>query len=76
MQKTVVEITGRILGQEFNIIVKQFNRLRKKRNVFFYDSEDAHNLTEAKKAIEAAKKLFVEIKKKIKSVNAQRELEF
>jgi uncharacterized protein (UPF0332 family) len=74
--KTVVGITGNILGPEFNIIAKQFNRLRKKRNVFFYDSEDAHNLTEAKKAIEVAKELFVEIKKKIKSANPQQEFEF
>lgn len=74
--KTVVEITGEILGAEFNIIVKQFNRLRRKRNVFFYDSEDAHNLTEAKKSIEVAKKLFIEVKKKIKSENPQQGFEF
>lgn len=69
--KTVIEITGDILGPEFHIVIKQFNRLRKKRNVFFYDSEDAHNLTEAKKAIEIAEKLFIEIKKKIKTLNPQ-----
>ncbi|MFH1798127.1 MAG: hypothetical protein ABH844_02110 [Candidatus Omnitrophota bacterium] len=32
--KTVVEITGSILGPEFSVITRQFNRLRKKRNVF------------------------------------------
>lgn len=74
--KTVVEITGDILGSEFHIVIKQFNRLRKKRNVFFYDSEDAHNLTEAKKAIEIAGKLFIEVKKKIKALNPQRDFEF
>lgn len=69
--KAVVEITGDILGPEFHMAIKQFNRLRKKRNVFFYDSEDAHNLTEAKKAIETAKRLFVEVKKKIEALNPQ-----
>lgn len=69
--KTVVEITGAILGQEFRAVIGQFDRLRKKRNVFFYDSEDAHNLTEAKKALEIAKRLFVEIKKKTGKLKPQ-----
>lgn len=74
--KTVVEITGKILGSEFSLIIKQFDRLRKKRNVFFYDSEDSHNFTEARKAIETAKELLSEIKNRIASLSPQYTLKF
>lgn len=63
--KTVVEITGKILGEQFDLVVLQFERLRKKRNVFFYDSIDTGNLAEAKKAAETAKQLIKAIKDKI-----------
>lgn len=69
--KTVVEITGKILGEEFSLVVKQFNRLRRKRNLFFYDSEDIGNYTEAKKAFRTARKLLDEIKKEISKLNPQ-----
>lgn len=74
--KTVVEITGKILGPKFSLTIKHFNKLRKKRNIFFYDSEDARNFTEAKKAIEVAEELFIEIKDKIKALNPQQEFRF
>ncbi len=74
--KTVVEITGKILGSEFSLVIKHFDRLRKKRNVFFYDSEDAKNFTEAKKAIVVAEELLTEIKGKIKTINPQQEFRF
>ncbi len=69
--KTVVEITGKILGIEFGLLVRQFDRLRKKRNVFFYESEDTGNLTEARKAFETATALLEAIKKRIKELNPQ-----
>lgn len=74
--KTTVAITGDIIGPDFHILIKHFDRLRKKRNVFFYDSDDAHNLTEAKKALEIAKKLFFEVKKKIRILNPQQDFKF
>lgn len=74
--KTVVELTGRILGTDFDIIVKQFDRLRRKRNVFFYDAEDAHNFTEAKKAFETAQTLLKQIKKEVKVKNPQYGFQF
>ncbi|MFH0948366.1 MAG: HEPN domain-containing protein [Elusimicrobiota bacterium] len=69
--KTVIEITGKILGQKFGLLIKQFDRLRKKRNVFFYDSEDTHNFTEAKNAIVTARELINEVKRKINAFNPQ-----
>lgn len=74
--KTVVDITGEILGEEFSLVVKQFDRLRRKRNLFFYDSEDARNFTEARKALEIARNLLDEIKKEIDKLNPQGRFEF
>jgi uncharacterized protein (UPF0332 family) len=47
--KTVVEITGKILGVEYEVLVQQFERLRRKRNVFFYDSEESITGTETRR---------------------------
>lgn len=74
--KTVVEITGKILGPKFSLVIKQFDRLRKKRNIFFYDSEDAQNFTEAKKAVEVTHDLLAEVKNNIKTLNPQQEFRF
>ena len=74
--KTVVEITAKMLGAKFNLTVKQFDRLRKKRHVFLYDSEDSNNFTEAKKAIAIADELIKEIKERIKKLNPQQTFKF
>lgn len=71
LHKTVVEATGMILGQEFYGIVKQFDKLRRKRNVFFYDSLDTSNVAEAKKAGKEAIQLIKVIGKKISDFNPQ-----
>jgi uncharacterized protein (UPF0332 family) len=73
--KTVVEITGLILGKEYETVVLQFERFRRKRNQFFYDSVDTANATEAKKSAETAQKLIAAIKKQIKMLNPQIEFE-
>ena len=72
--KTVVEITGKILGPRFSAVIRQFDRLRKKRNIFFYESEDARNYTEAKTAIRTAKGLIEEINRRIKSFDPQKSM--
>ncbi|MBI5242196.1 MAG: hypothetical protein HY922_00775 [Elusimicrobia bacterium] len=62
--KTVVELTGRILGDEYAGLVRRFDVMRKRRNVFFYDSEDLHSGTEAHSAVECAAALLGKIKDK------------
>lgn len=69
--KTVVEVTGKILGSRFGLMVKQFDRLRRKRNIFLYDSDNVGNITEAKIALQTAQKLLDEIENKIESINPQ-----
>lgn len=69
--KTVVELTGKILGSEYADLVRQFEKLRKKRNLFFYDSEDTGNVGEAQTALEVAPKLLGKIKGAIETRNPQ-----
>lgn len=69
--KTVVELTGIILGSEYEALILQFNRFRKNRNLFFYDSMDTANMEEAKKALEISGQLLDQIKKHIEKMNPQ-----
>lgn len=69
--RTVVELTGEILGDKYANLVRHFNKFRKKRNLFFYDSEDTGNLQEARKALEVSKELLDKIKKCIEQLNPQ-----
>ena len=49
MHKTVVDLVAKILGKDYQIETKQFERYRKKRHVFIYEAEDCTE-SEAKKA--------------------------
>jgi hypothetical protein len=73
--KTVVEITGLILGKEYETVVLLFEKFRRKRNLFFYDSVDTANVTEAKKSAETAQKLIEAIQIQIKIQNPQIQFE-
>ena len=72
--KTVVEITGDILGKDYNMIVRRFDRMRKQRNIFFYDSEDAHNMTEAERSLKNARSLISAVKERIRRIDPQGDL--
>lgn len=74
--RTVVELTGKILGDEYANLIRQFNKFRKKRNLFFYDSEDTGNNDEAKRALEVSKELLDGIKAFIEKLNPQVHFEF
>jgi len=69
--KTVVEITGKLLGKEFDILIKYFDRMRRNRNVFFYDSLDTSNAAQAQKAFETAQALSTAVKSLISKNNPQ-----
>ena len=74
--KTVVEITGKILGEKFNLLVQYFDRMRRSRNVFFYDSLDTNNRTQADKAFENAGTLLKVVKDTIRKCNPQFDFKF
>ena len=74
--KTVVEITGKLLGTSFDLLVQYFDRMRRNRNVFFYDSLDTNNEAQAKKAYETAGSLLKVVKDTIRKHNPQSDLKF
>lgn len=52
--KTTIDLTGEILGKEFNELIELFDKMRKKRNQFTYDPMLPLSLTEAKTALKTA----------------------
>jgi len=74
--RTVVEITGKLLGEKFDLLVGYFDRMRRNRNVFFYDSLDTNNEAQAKKAFETAGELLKVVKDTIRKSNPQSNFKF
>lgn len=74
--RTVVELTGSILGPDHASSIRAFNKYRKKRNLFFYDSEDTGNLDEARRALEIARELLHKIKEMIEKLSPQVRFDF
>ena len=58
--KTIIELSGEILGEEFKSIVKKFDRMRRKRNQFTYDPFIPVSKIEAENALKTAEN-FVKI---------------
>jgi uncharacterized protein (UPF0332 family) len=59
--KTIMEFAGLILGDEYHDLMLRFNRMRRKRHDFIYDSQNHTTAFEAKSAIETAKKFINKI---------------
>lgn len=73
--KTVVELTGKLLGPGSAVLSGHFERLRRKRNVFFYESDDSQDNADARRAVKAAHDLVAEIRKTIMGMHPQKTLE-
>ncbi len=72
--KTIVEFVKLTFGKEYQELTSKFNRMRRRRHDFIYESKNHLNITEAKSSIEDAKKLIDRIKGLIKKENPQRNL--
>lgn len=72
--KTIVEFTKLILGNEYHTLISKFNRLRRKRHDFIYDSENHITNQEAKSSLIIAKKLIDQIIALVKSENPEKNL--
>ena len=74
--KTVVELTGAILGEEFRDLTDQFERMRRKRNDLTYEGGTLLSKTEAQNAISSAISFLQKILKRVKAQNPQLVLKF
>lgn len=72
--KTIVEFTKLVLGHEYNTLVSKFNRLRRKRHDFIYDSKNRITHSEAISSLETAKKLIDEIIMLVRKENPESNL--
>ncbi|MBI5375751.1 MAG: HEPN domain-containing protein [Candidatus Schekmanbacteria bacterium] len=72
--KTIIEFTRLIMGDEYENIISRFNRMRRKRHDFIYDSQNHITTQEAETAIDTAKKLIEKIKDFVTKENPQKEL--
>jgi uncharacterized protein (UPF0332 family) len=72
--KTTIEFTGLSLGQDYEITVARFNRLRRKRHDFIYDSVNGTTEEEARSAIKTARALARRIIDIISKANPDRRL--
>jgi uncharacterized protein (UPF0332 family) len=71
--KTVVECVKEILGDDYSVIVKKFDQMRRNRHEAIYDI-GVISSTEAIEAINSSKKFIEEIIKHINTNNPQKEL--
>lgn len=74
--KTVIEFTGKILGEKFINIVKKFDNMRRKRNQFTYDPSLPVSKLEAKNALKTAEEFIKKIIELVKKENPQQKFNF
>ena len=72
--KTVVEMTGAILGDKYTNIVSHFETMRRKRNELTYEAGTLLSGSESKQALDDATSLVKNILKEAKSRNPQLEM--
>lgn len=72
--KTIVEFTKLILGYDYGALVSKFNRLRRKRHDFIYDSKNHITHSEAKSSLDTAKMLIDKIVDLVNQKNQEKYL--
>jgi uncharacterized protein (UPF0332 family) len=71
--KTVVEFVSYFFGNEFKVITEQFDRMRRKRNIFTYEIDISISKSEAINALSTAARFMDLIKGIIRKENPQME---
>ena len=74
--KTVIELSGRILGERFKDIINKFDSMRRKRNQFTYDPLLPVSKLEAKSALKTAEEFVKKIVEIVKKENPQQKFNF
>lgn len=74
--KTVVEMTGAILGNRYKDLMEQFETMRRKRHEMTYEAGTLLSKSEAQKAFSDAVAIVRKIMADVKAQNPQMELKF
>jgi uncharacterized protein (UPF0332 family) len=72
--KTIIEFTKLMLGNEYDSLIIRFNRMRRQRHDFIYESKNHITLSEAKDSIQTAEKLINEIISLVEKANPEKDL--
>ncbi len=72
---TIVKYTGSIVGKKYEAIINDYDFMRRKRNNFIYEPDIPCSLTEAKNALETARKFNAMIVEIIRRRKPQIEME-
>ena len=74
--RSVVELTVQILGKSFSLLTEKFEKMRRKRDLFFYESDPFGTRTDAENSLKAASELIKAVSEKIQRANPQMKLNF
>lgn len=69
--QTVVELTHKLLGKDYSLLIQKFEKMRRRRNIFFYESDPFGTSTEAENALKTASQLIHIIEEMIQKENPQ-----
>ncbi len=69
--RTVVELTHKLLGKDYSLLIQKFEKMRRRRNIFFYESDPFGTSTEAENALKTASQLIHIIEEMIQKENPQ-----
>lgn len=72
--KIVIEFAALILKNDFDILIKKFDRMRKTRHYLIYGAGFSISKTEAENAIKSASEFIEKVSAIIKKKNSQKEL--
>ena len=72
--KTIVDFTKIILGDDYKGLIIRFDRIRRQRHDFIYDSQNNITSSELKSALELAEELFEKIENIIQKENPQKNI--
>lgn len=69
--KTIIELSGEILGKGFKNLIRKFDRMRRKRNQFTYDPFLPVSKTEAEDVLKTAEEFVAKVIKQVQDENPQ-----
>lgn len=69
--KTIIELSGEMLGKGFKNLIKKFDRMRRKRNQFTYEPFLPVSKTEAEDVLKTAEEFVAKVIKQVQDENPQ-----
>jgi uncharacterized protein (UPF0332 family) len=72
--KTTIEAAGKFLGKDFSDLIKKFDQMRKKRNIFTYEPLIPLSKQDVENSLKTAKKFYIKAKDFLAKKNSQLEI--